>query len=675
MRLRLPGLGDATMTYSRSELIAVALLGAVVAAWASVAAGYFSFRALLACEAAFFGLYLVGSLVSAWSSLAAGILFDLPLRLLVGYAVLNTALLALALISPFGIIANFVVLILVAAFSFFSARERKAGPSERASLLAVGLCVLATSLWCQDSIQPVSEEGNRVLFKPWVDGFYHAVHIRIFGASHGAWTLEDFRMAEVPARLYHYGVYLLPAFIKEASGIHSYAAFAGVLVPVGVLFTGLAAYAFFGSLWGRWPGLAASAALLLLPDGAQQGQQNTFFSYHFLTQISPSATYGLALLAVAWLFVIQGCTRGSRLQLLAGWLMSGLLALYKLHYVIASAPLLLLIPPLFFQARLGARKRAVWAASTFAFVIAVSMLLQKIPGVPPIRFSGSSSGEILRLVQGFATRGAVREYFVQRTGPDFPWSSNLLLGIPYVLFASLGVFVLLLAVLFVRMRARVPLLHVLFPLLLIANFLVMFFGLELDFTRSTPDELSHRPVMIVYFFVVTWIGGALGATLAGSRIPSRIAQGGVLALAVMLMVVPAHFGKRVQSLEAMARTSPVRVPTSLLEVASYLRNQGSPDDVFQDSQFDRIYVIGAMAERRPFVSHTMTTIPFRADVVAARTSAVDRLMGLRDPKLVVATARTFGVRWFILHRGNRVNWPSSAVKPALVAGAFTLYEL
>lgn len=674
MKWRLPGLRDATMTYSRSELTAVALLGAMVAAWASVAAGAFSFRALLVCEVTFFGLYLVGSLFAAWTSLAAGVLFDLPLRLLVGYAVLNTALLVLALISPFGIIANFVVVILGAAIFFFSARERKAVPSERVSLLAVGLCVLATALWCQDSIQPVSDEGNRVLFKPWVDGFYHAVHIRIFGASHGASTIEDFRMAEVPARLYHYGVYLLPAFIKQASGIHSYAAFAGILVPVGVLFTGLAAYAFFGSLWGRWPGLTASAALLLLPDGAQQGQQNTFFSYHFLTHISPSATYGLALLALAWLFVIQGCTRGNRLQLLAGWLMSGILAFYKLHYVIASAPLLLLIPPLFFQARLGVRKRAIWATSTLAGIVAVSMLLQKIPGVPPIRFDGSSSGEILRLVQGFATPGAVRAYLAERTGPDFPWTSNLLLGIPYVLFASLGAFVVLLAGLSFRMRGRLPLLHTLFPLLLIANFLVMFFGLELDFTRSTPDELSHRPVMIVYFFVVAWIGGAVGATLEGSRIPSRIAQRGIIALAGVLMLVPAYFGRGVQSLEAMARTSPVRVPTSLLEVASYLRNHGPGDDVFQDSQFDRIYVIGAMAERRPFVSHTMTTIPFRADAVAARTSAVDRLMGLRDPKLVVATARTFGFRWFILHRGNRVNWPSS-MKPALVAGAFTLYEL
>jgi hypothetical protein len=674
VKLRRPDLRPATVTYSRSDLIAVAVIGAVVASWASIAAGAFSFGALLACEVAFFGLYLVGSLFAASTSLSAGVLFELPLRLLVGYAALNTAVLVLALISPFGLIANFAILILIAASIFFSARERKALPAERVSLVAVGLCVLATCLWCQDSIRPTSPQGNGVLFKPWVDGFYHAVHLRLFGASHGAWTIEDFRMAEVPARLYHYGVYLLPAFIKQASGIHSYAAFAGILVPVGVLFTGLAAYAFFASLWGRWPGLTASAALLLLPDGAQQGLGNTFFSYHFLTQISPSATYGLALLAVAWLFVIQGCLRGSHLQLVAGWLTFAIIGVYKLHYVIASAPLILFLPPLFFRAELGARKRAAWAAATLACFVAALLLAARVPGIPPIRFDASSAGEILHLVQTFATRGAIKDFFIQRMGADFAWTSNLLFGIPYVLLSSLGAYVLLLAVLVLRMRRQVPLLHVLFPLLLIANFLVMFFGLALDFTRSTPDELSHRPVMVVYFFVVTWVGGTLGAMLEGSRIPSRIARGAVLALSVVLLVVPARFGKGVQTLEAMSRTSPVRVPASLLQVASYLRDHGSTEDVFQDSQFDRIYVIGAMAERRPFVSHTMTTIPFRADLVAARTSAIDRLMVMRDPKLVVATARTFGLRWFILHRGNRVNWPPGELRPVLRAGPFTLYE-
>jgi hypothetical protein len=664
-----------TITYSTADLATVALLAVVIAAWAGLAEGSFSFIALFSCEVMFFAFYLVGSLLAAWTNLAAGALFDLPLRLLVGYCVVNTALLLLAWLSPLGIDANFGIPLALAALVLVSTRERKRVPANAASLWAVGLSVAATSLWCQDSIQPTSNEGATIVYKPWVDGFYHAVHVRIFAASHGASSIEDFRMAGIPARLYHYGCYLLPAFVKQASGIHAYAAFAGILAPVGVLFTGFAAYAFFGSLWGAWPGVAASAALLLLPDGAQQGMRNTFMSYHWLTQISPSATYGLALLAVAWLFVFQGCARGSRLQLAAGWVVSAIVALYKLHFFIASALLLLLVPALFFGSRLGFRKRA-FLVGTACAVYGVGLFVgQRVPGVPLIRFDGSSAGEILRLIQTFAMRGALRDFVEGHMGAQFPWTSNLLLGVPYVLFAALGLVLPALVALVVHLRKRAPLLHVLFPLLLVANFLAMFFGLALDFERSTPDELSHRPVMVLYFFVVAWVGAALGRTLVESKRLGAIARPAIIGLSALLMAVPASFGAGVQRMWAMPRISPVRLPSSMVRVAEYIRAHGGPEDVYQDSQFDRTYVIGALAERRAFVSHTMTLMPFRGEEVAKRTAAVDRFMGIREPKMVIALARTFGFRWFVLHRGNRVDWPASiAKKPVLEIGSLTLYE-
>lgn len=674
MKLALRSFRGMTVTYARGDLLIVALLAAVVAVWAAVAGGSFSFRALAACEAAFFTFYFVGSLFSSWKALSAGILFDLPLRLLFGYAVVNTALLLLAWVSPFGIIANFTLVVAVATALSFAAHEHKTLERSSAVVWAVAIVVIATTLWCQDSIRPTQDEGHAVLFKPWVDGFYHAVHIRIFGASHGPATIEDFRMAEVPARLYHYGVYLTPAFIKQASGIHSYTAFAGILAPVGVLFTALAAYSFFGSLWGPWPGVAAAAALLVLPDGSQQGMQNPFMSYHWLTQISPSATYGLALMVVAWLFVIKGTTEGNRVQLLAGWVMSGVVVMYKLHYVIASALLLVLVPPLFFRGQLGVRRRALWTFLAVAVYALCLKLGQKVPGVPPLHFDGSCAGEILRLVQAFALPGPLKDFVVAHMGSRFSLGHNLLFGVPYVLATAFGLLVPLLVTLVIVLRRRMPWLYLLFPVVLLVNFLAMFFGLALDFTRSTPDELSQRPVMMVYFFVVAWVGGALGLLLVDSPRFDRFSKGVIVGLAGLLMAVPITFAPGVQRMWAMTSTSPIRVPKSLLQVTEYIRSHGSTKDIFQDSQFDRIYVIGALAERRTFVSHTMTSMPFRGDAVAARTAAVDRLMGLRDEKLVVGTARAYGIRWFILQRGNRVNWPASLQKPVLEHSPFTVFQ-
>lgn len=676
MKRGLRAFRSSTITYSKADLAAVSVLGAVVATWLAVAGGAFSARALVACEMLFFAFYLAGSLVASVPALAAGLSFDLPLRLLVGYAVVNTALFALAWVSPLGIVLNFGILLILMLAAFFRAEQRTRVRGNSASSWLMPLCLLATSLWCQDSILPRVEQGSVVLFKPWVDGFYHAVHIRIFAASHGAASIEDWRLAGLPARPYHYGMYLLPALIKQASGIAAYTAFAGALAPVGVFFTGLAAYAFVATLWGPWPGVVAAAALLLLPDGAQQGMQNTFMSYHWLTQISPSATYGLAVLAVAWVFVIQGCARGSRLQLFAGWSFALLVAVYKLHYVVASALLLLLVPALFFRAPIGRKRRALWVAVACAAYAGALVVGQKVPGVPLIRFDGSSIGEILRLIQTFAKPGALRDYVVRHAGAEFSPSSNLAFGIPYVSFAVLGLFLPLLLLLVVRLRKRASLLYVLFPLMLIANFLVMFFGLALDHASSTPDELSHRPLMIVYFFVVTWVGGALGYTLMESRRLVGVARPVVVGLATLLLAVPARLGSGVQVMWAMPEMSPVRVPKSVVEVAQYMHDHGDSDDVFQDSRFDRVYTLAALSERRAFVAHTLTVMPFRAELIDSRSAIIDRFMGMSRATAISATAHAFGFRWFVHQRGDTLEWPEAVTNKAVLAtGPLTLYDL
>ena len=403
--------------------------------------------------------------------------------------------------------------------------------------------------------------------------------------------------------------------------------------------------------------------------------QNTFMSYHWLTQIAPSATYGLALLAVAWLFVIRGCTQGSWLQVLAGWLVSGILVFYKLHFFIASALVLLLVPPLFFRGSLGLRKRALWVVSATALYVVAIVYGQKVPGVPLIRFDGSSVGEILRLVKSFASPGALRDFLDHHVGPDMAWGTNLLLGIPYILLAALGLFVPLLAVLVIRLRRRTAPLFVLFPLLLIANFLAMFFGLALDFSRSTPDELSQRPVMIMYFFVVAWIGGALGLSLLESRRLQRIARPAVLSLAIMLMAVPAFFGSGVQKMWAMPRISPYRIPVAVVRIAEYIRGHSSTEDIIQDSQFDRNYTLAALSERRAFASRTMTLMPYHSEMVEVRAAAIDKFMGIRHPKLVAATARALGFRWFLLEPGDRVDWPAEiADRPVFEMDRLRLYE-
>jgi hypothetical protein len=684
-----------TPTYSVQDLVGVGVIATVMGGFVTVAGGALSLLAPIACAAVFLAFYLAGSLFAGWRPLAAGVPFDLPLRLLVGYAVVNTALFVLVWLSPLGVVVNFGIVLGIVAVLFLAARPVRSPPRTagagaepaRASrseawldLAVVVLSLAAATLWCQDSIRPMAVQGDSLVVKPWIDGFYHAVHIRIFGESHGAASIEDFRLVGEPARLYHYGMYMVPAVIRQIAGLHSYTAFAAILAPMGVFFTGLGAYALVGAFWGRWPGLCASAALLLLPDGAQQGMRNPFMSYHWLTQISPSATYGLALLAIAWLFVLVGCRQGRKLQLLAGWLLGGILLAYKVHFFIASALLLLLLPPLFFRGSLGLFRRVLWERLLWAGVAlglfgVTLFLVQKVPGVPSIRLDGSGLGEILGLVKSFAQPGAVRDFLAERIGRGRPWFANVFLGGPFVLFAALGLLLPLLALLVIRHSRRTPPLFTLFPLLLVANFLAMFLGLALDFTRSTPDELSHRPVVVMYFVVAAWVGGGAGRWLCESRRLARVARPAIVGAAVLLLAVPAWFGAGVHRMWNMRMFSPVEVPLGLYRAAQYLRAHAGARDVTQVSRFDRVYAVAALSERRAYVSRTMTLMRHNQDKVEARVDAIDQWKELRDATAVVATAREKGIRWFLLEAGDRVAWPEEiAARPVFELDGWRLYR-
>jgi hypothetical protein len=665
-------------TFRVADFSAVGICAAVVATWAALAAGSFSLITLLACEAVFLAFYLAGSLAAAWRPLAAGIVFDLPLRLLLGYAVVNTALLALAWLSPLGIVANFgIVLGLTGAAFLVSRPARVSGGFASTGYYVLAIALVAATLWCQDSLLPIEVRGNVTLIKPWIDSFYHAVHIRIFSLAHGAASIEDYRMAGVPAHLYHFGIYLTPALIKQASGIPCYAAFTGILVPMGVFFTGLGAYILVASLWGTWPGLAACAALLLLPDGAQQGMGNTFLSYHWLAQIAPGATIGLSMTALAWLFVLRGCSRGSLLQVAVGWACGGVVAVYKAQFFVAISLVLLLVPPLFLRGRLRLRHRIAWLVSAVAVFVLAIVATQDLPGLPLIRLDGASTGRMLDLVLSLAGRNAPSAFWASHVGASKPWLPNLVLGASYLLFATLGIIAPLLVALMIHLRRRVEPLLLVFPLLLATNFLVMALGLAFDDRHiGTPEELPHRPFLLMYFAIVAWTGAAGTFAMLRSRRFGRLVRPIIACSVLLLMAVPAWNGVNLQRIRTMPNEACTRIPTGLLRVAEFMRDHGNARDVFQASTFDPLFVIAALSDRQPYFDQQIFLVrPSEQPLLAARAVQVVQLMQLEDPGMVIMTAYRMGLRWFLLSPEHAVAWPTSiAGTPAFQVDGFKLYR-
>jgi hypothetical protein len=511
--------------------------------------------------------------------------------------------------------------------------------------------------------------------KSWLDSYYHAVHIRIFGAAHGAASIEDFRMVGVPARIYHYAAYLTPALIKQVAGIPSYTAYSGIMVPLGIFFTGLGAYVLVSSFWGGWSGVAACAALLLVPDGAQQGIRNTFMSYHWMAQISPGATVGLAILALAWLFVLCGCLRGNLHQIGLGWLIGAAAVFYKAQFFIANALLLVIAPPLFLRG-LKLRLRIPWLLLASAIFLVAIVLTQRIPGLPLIRLDGSTTGKLLALVNSFADPGPVRELFTARLRLQHTLVGQLLIGAPYLVLESLGVVALLFVVLAIGLRRRLAPPLLIFPVLLMVNFLVMALGLALDNRGvGTPEELQHRPFVWMYFVWVAWVGGAAGWSLTQSRRWGPFAKPIILGLALALMVVPARQGRGIQNIRTMPEASNVANPTDLIRATEFMRAHGQVQDVFQDSSFDRTYLVSALSDRRPFVERMLVRVAHNEQLVEKRTAVVQSFMQLDSSEAVISAARAMGIRWFLLRPGQIVRWPAAMVgSPAFTSGETRVYR-
>jgi len=399
-------------------------------------------------------------------------------------------------------------------------------------------------------------------------------------------------------------------------------------------------------------------------------------SYNWLTQISPGATFGLAVLALAWLFVILGCMRGSFAQVAMGWLFGCLLVFYKAQLFIASALLLFMIPIVFMRRRRRFRHRGLWAMAALATYFSVIHLTQEIPGMPLIRLDGSSTGRMLDFINNFMEFGDARTFIAEYIGGAHPWIPNFLFGSPYLLIMVFGLFAPIAIFLLVRLRLRLPPLLWCFPILVAANFLLMALGLAFDNRGiGTAEELAHRPFVIMYFIVMAWTGGVVGWMLLRSPRRRHVVQVAIACGTLVLLAVPAIWGSGVQRVWAMKAGSHLRVSLGLYRAAEYIRDHSKTGDIFQDSSFDSTYISAALSDQRPYVEHVLMRVAYKSQLVDQRTAEINELMRMQDPTAVIASARKLKVRWFLLRPGNAVAWPAAIVNaPVFSDGGFRVYR-
>ncbi len=442
---------------------------------------------------------------------------DIPTTFLFGFLALNMLLLFVALALPFSLPVDALLIALgvgVGALRLGPAARVSPFSVEAPGLACLALSLVAATLWSLDSIMPEVVSRGVVVFNPWADCFLHACVIRVFRDAHGVFTLEHFSMAGEPVPPYHYASYMIPALLAALTDTSCYLAFTSFLVPLGIVLTGLAAFVLARWWWSAGAGLAATVALLLLPDASRYGVANPFLGYHWLAQVGPALVYGVAMIAVAWVLVFEGCRAGRLGLVAAGFVAAGLTTVFKAHLFVANA-FLIWVYPAFFLRAFHLRTRLAWLGFSVATFAAAVRLSQGRASIPILRLDGSGLKAYLMQVLFNLNDESMRQLF--RVTPTTTWTHDLIIGIVHLTLGTFGLFALAFPILAIlqAMRGRgaeawARIETALFPMIVVMNYLIMSLGLARDDrVRYHSDELLHRPLVWAYFAVAAWTGGCV----------------------------------------------------------------------------------------------------------------------------------------------------------------------
>ena len=185
-----------------------------------------------------------------------------------------------------------------------------------------------------------------------------------------------------------------------------------------------------------------------------------------------------------------------------------------------------------------------------------------------------------------------------------------------LLISTLGVWSAAAAVMVVVKRRSTPPAVLLFPVLVVANYLVMSLGLARNTSGvAWEDELHNRPLVWAYFAVAVWTAAIAYAHLFGNEPPrSTLGRGVGVLLLIAGLAVPMVFSRNVQTFPMWEDLASFRrmgsVPTCLVSASQYIRSHSRAQDIVQDSLNNKFLAVSAISERQAFAVQLWFGVPF-----------------------------------------------------------------
>ena len=721
-----------------TAITTVGSLTLALATWTTMAAGRIYWPLLLAsvllwCLSGYLGVCILSRLAAQEDAI------DPVVATVLGFYCVNVILGIGTVILRLDVLVSLSFCIVLLGWLAYKTRKRQ--PLHRLKLEPVGVfgllvAIVFATLWSRQNLAGLVLAPTTVTSTPWLDTFYHSIHIAHFARGAGKLLGTDPLLSAASLPPYHYAAYVVPSLLVRATGISSYVAAAALFAPLGTLLTGLSAYSFGRIVIGPLAGLLAIVLCLVVPDPTFYLLDNRWISYFFLQQIAGNGAFGTALMLMAWAFCIEGVTKQLRRYTFLGLFAGLFVAFFKSQLFLAYSFGLLLFAAATFP-RLAIRLRIVLGILVSAvFAVCAFIVLPAIPRAPTF-LPGMSAG--ITNLQGILGKlgGSCSNCVIEL-------SKNYLLflaaAIPAFLALTFGILALLCPLLVSSraVRKALPPGGMWFFWTALIGYLFVTLGFRLNLSYGDRYEVIHKTFVWPYLALSTWCGCALATWLLARgewlrravltlllQIRLRASgdkpgwgQGGprtgpectdvledrkrrpdaargpdrrpsvnrriepVMLTTVLPITLIAlgfdvnHCANALQTgfvYPGSDKATHISLSRNAFDAAAFIRETTPGNAVVQTGAVDGSLMFQSLMERRTYVAQGLSWRYTPALANPARAN-VAAMLGAPTPEEFRAQAREYHIDYFVLYPGQQPAW-ASTLRPIFQSGEYRVFRL
>ncbi len=659
------------------------LLVAALLAWLLARSGASVTLALIAAAAAIaYAVMAGGRLLLAVSdgpadSLSAGFVMGLIATCLATYTI--------TVVLPVTAGAAFIaVLVAVVLSDAVSARRSPNPPIGRPAWIGFALCIVLTAVWCRDPAAAAEAVRSNGVLPLWSDYFIHGAFISQFGdvraVGHGSIFMADY-----PPTFYHFASYAAAAALARLLDLPGLPLAVAAWLPLGFLAMLAGAHVLGERLSGPAGGLAALAAVALLPDASNYALRNGWFSFHFTLFAHAGATYAIGAAFLSLVLLERWSSERSRRALAASAVLACATFFFRAHIFFLYLPawmataVLCSVP----QAR---RRLTAWLliAGLCAVALAASAGVAELTEHGFWRFHGPALARFLEIVHMGQEPTAYTGVYKALMRLDAPVIS-LTIGIVLAVVAALGAFVVLMpATALLASEAKL-----LRPLDAACGYLAFCWLLLMLFApepwHGDASDLIHRPFVLLYAASAIWtlcLILRMLAPLPGVQRALWPAMLGVLLVALPTLIPGAVEMSRPKFAWAK-HDDATRVPPGLVATARYLRNYASVGDIFAVHGLSDAYTTFDLSTQlcslsgmpaylsRPYLE--MTKDAPRKVEVRQRLAGLQQIDDAENYQRAMQALRALRVQWYLTTGERGPRWDPERKQATFTAGQVSLY--